>query len=333
MEKLTCAQAKQLDLVDYLASIGHYPDPAMSRNGNFWYLSPLRKERTPSFKVNRVKNIWFDHGIGRGGDLIDFGVLYYQCSISEFLKIINPYQAFGNFSFQPPTTQSPFAGEKKKENPEQINVLAARPLKDEVLLRYLNERGIPDLISQSYLKEVAFRLYGKVQVTIGFENNSGGYELRSATFKGASSPKDITFINDVQKGSINVLEGFTDFLSLLTLTGEQQSSFLVLNSLAFLSRSFEALKGYEKVQLYLDHDAAGRRATSDLMKELPQAKDLSLFYHRYKDLNDYVKAESNHLKHQQSPQQNLDIKLSKPPDQVKEENTETRQRKRRGLRR
>jgi hypothetical protein len=37
-EKLMCADAKQLDLVDYLASLGY--EPKKVRNQNFWYLSP-----------------------------------------------------------------------------------------------------------------------------------------------------------------------------------------------------------------------------------------------------------------------------------------------------
>jgi len=31
----------------------------------YWYLSPLREEKEASFKVNRKKNVWYDHGIGK----------------------------------------------------------------------------------------------------------------------------------------------------------------------------------------------------------------------------------------------------------------------------
>ena len=84
MEKLNCEQAKRLDLMEYLAFLGHQPQKI--RNGDFWYLSPLRDEKTASFKVNRHRGIWFDHGIGKGGDLIDFGTLYHNCSVSELLE-------------------------------------------------------------------------------------------------------------------------------------------------------------------------------------------------------------------------------------------------------
>src|ERR1700680_4098414 len=85
MEKIgfTCAQAKKMNLVDFLASLGHFP--TRIRNNDYWYLSPLRNEEEASFKVNRKGNIWFDHGIGKGGDLTSFGKLYFNCEIKELL--------------------------------------------------------------------------------------------------------------------------------------------------------------------------------------------------------------------------------------------------------
>jgi len=43
MEKLTCRGAKQIDLVDYLASLGYQPQKV--KNQDYWYLSPLRDEK------------------------------------------------------------------------------------------------------------------------------------------------------------------------------------------------------------------------------------------------------------------------------------------------
>ena len=82
--KMTCAEARQIDLVDYLFTLGHHPEKI--RNQNFWYLSPLREEQTASFKVSRRKGFWFDFGTGRGGDIIDFGVLYHKCDVTELLE-------------------------------------------------------------------------------------------------------------------------------------------------------------------------------------------------------------------------------------------------------
>ena len=98
-----CADAKQFDLVDYLASLGH--EPQKVRNQDYWYLSPFREEKTPSFKINRRFNVWYDHGTGKGGDLIDFGTQYHKCSVSELLARLSEYQARANPFF---STAFPF---------------------------------------------------------------------------------------------------------------------------------------------------------------------------------------------------------------------------------
>ncbi len=58
---------------------------------------PLREEKTPSFKVNRKLNRWYDHGLGKGSNLVDFGILYNKCTIGEFMQKLS-----SNFSFQTP---------------------------------------------------------------------------------------------------------------------------------------------------------------------------------------------------------------------------------------
>ncbi len=79
--KVLCEQANKIDLINYLSSLGHYPKK--NKNKDYWYLSPFREEKTASFKVNRDLNVWYDHGIGMGGNLVDFGLLYFRCSVSE----------------------------------------------------------------------------------------------------------------------------------------------------------------------------------------------------------------------------------------------------------
>jgi len=97
---LSCQDAKRIDLVDYLAQLGHHS--RRIRRDDHWYLSPFREEKTPSFKVNKRLNLWFDHGTGKGGDLIDFGTLYHYCTIPELLERLTQYTANPSFSFQQP---------------------------------------------------------------------------------------------------------------------------------------------------------------------------------------------------------------------------------------
>lgn len=295
MEKLTCSGAKQIDLVNYLASLGHQPQKV--NNQDYWYLSPLRDEKTPSFKVNRKLNVWYDHATGKGGNLIDFGTQYFNCSVTELLQRLSG-QSIPSFSFHPqqqtghfPTVQPPPADEKK-ENPEsKIVIVDSRVLADKSLLDYLHKRNIPHNIASRFCREVDFLLYGKKQTVIGFQNNAGGCELRSLNFKGSSSPKDITFIDNGSK-SLAVFEGFFNYLSYRTINQnaiEPLTNFLVLNSLSFFEKSRNLMENHEQINLYLDRDKAGINYVQEALQWNQHLyKDRSHLYSNHKDLNDWL---------------------------------------------
>lgn len=59
-QKLSCEQLRAMDIVNYLARLGH--EPSKIKGHNYWYYSPFRNENTPSFKVNRRINRWYDFG-------------------------------------------------------------------------------------------------------------------------------------------------------------------------------------------------------------------------------------------------------------------------------
>ena len=81
-------QAKAEPLPEFLGRLGHVPTSI--RGHDVWYRSPFRPdERTPSFKVDRQKNVWFDHGMGVGGTIIDLMVhLEGESDISRVLERI-----------------------------------------------------------------------------------------------------------------------------------------------------------------------------------------------------------------------------------------------------
>ena len=77
---MNCNEAKRVDIIDFLALNGFKPD--FNQGVNYWYKSPLRDEKNPSFKVNSFKNLWFDFGIGEGGDLIKLICLLFKVDYS-----------------------------------------------------------------------------------------------------------------------------------------------------------------------------------------------------------------------------------------------------------
>jgi hypothetical protein len=296
MEKMNCEQAKQIDLVDYLSSLGHHPQKI--RNQDYWYLSPLRDERTASFKINRKLNVWYDHGMGKGGDMIDFGTSYHKCSIGDLLQKLSGYHARPGLSFHPPVSgaqPSPAsrlsAGEKKDSPAAKIVIVDVRPLAEKCLYDYLQKRCIPIEIAASFCKEVDFLLYEKKHRVIGFRNNSGGYELRSENFKGSSSPKDVSFFNN-DKQEVAVFEGFFSYLAFETLNKNQNApltNFLILNSLSFFEKSRQLMQQHDRIHLFLDRDIAGKKCTGQAL-EWNQGKyiDRSSFYQNRKDLNQWL---------------------------------------------
>ena len=304
---LTCADAKKNDLVDYLASLGYHPQKVS--HPDYWYLSPFRDEKTASFKVNRKLGVWYDHGAGTGGDLIDFGTRFYNCSISDFLHRLAGQLNQNTFSFHPPTLASKtglqpavrntFSADEKKETREgKILIVGDQPINSKPLLEYLKKRCIPLEIAERFCREVDFLLHGKQNTAIGFKNNAGGYELRDESFKGSSSPKDITFVNN-RTEHIAVFEGFFDFLSFCTINKNKTAPLtncLVLNSLSFFEKSRSLMEQYKQIHLILDRDAAGIKHTLQAMEwNKEKYIDRSNQYENHKDLNEWL----IHNKHSQ----------------------------------
>ena len=51
-------QMREIPIADFLNAMGI--QPTKQRGNALWYSAPYRTERTPSFKVDTAKNIWFD---------------------------------------------------------------------------------------------------------------------------------------------------------------------------------------------------------------------------------------------------------------------------------
>ncbi|MBK7289130.1 MAG: toprim domain-containing protein [Chitinophagaceae bacterium] len=274
---MNIGQAKQIDLVEYLASLGY--NPAKIKNEEYWYLSPLREERTASFKVDRRQNIWYDHGLGKGGTLIDFGTQYHDCSVRELLKRMH-----GNLSFHQPPVQ-PLAREESL-----VKIISERNLVSLSLLRYIKQRRVAEEVARKYCREIVFSLHQKTYSAIGFKNNEGGFELRNQWFKGSSSPKAITSFENGSK-ELSVFEGFFNFLSYQTIQQNQSlppSNFLVLNSTSFFEKSKLLMEQHDAVHLFLDWDKAGENCTAKALSWSKKFWDESHLYKGYNDLNEWM---------------------------------------------
>lgn len=284
MSTIRIEDVKKLDLVDYLASLGFHPERI--RNHDYWYLSPLRDERTASFKIDRIRNNWYDHGEGRGGTIIDFGMAYFGCEIPELLQKMEKYKT-AHLALPHQIAHRPTAiGSDER----RIVVLGQGPLADSLLIGYLENRRISFEVANQFCREIAYRVGKLDYAAIGFPNDKGGFELRSPGFKGSSSPKSPTFLPAKSPG-LRIFEGFFDFLSFQEVgrvLDLPASNFLILNSLAFLREGIPLVRQFSPVKTFFDHDQAGRRATEQIRQVAPGVVDASSFYQDAKDLNEWL---------------------------------------------
>lgn len=294
-------QLNQLPITDFLSKIGI--QPSYKRGESHWYVSPIREpEHSPSFKVNTAINRWYDYGLMQGGKLFDLAEkVYPNQDATSLVEKLNNLFLFEQQMPNPALSAKPILQSvtEKPVTAAAITINEVKPLgNNPALTSYLESRAIPIDVAKPYCKEVYYQLEDKLYFAAGFENRSGGYELRNAYFKGSTSPKDITHIENGAK-SICVVEGFMDFLSLLTLQKNIhpiRSDFLVLNSVGIADRSLDILGKYRSIFLYLDHDNAGRKTQEKYESAGLKTVDASIIYRQYKDVNDYLVSEKSSQK-------------------------------------
>lgn len=318
-------QAREIPISRYLETEGMRPASVRNGGRELWYSSPIRSgDKTPSFKVDTVLNVWYDHGLAQGGTLIDLVCELKSVTVSEALAILDA-TGLGEWTQErtdaprlfTPSSKSPnqlgqdaAAGEKEKEqgsgDTSAFEILSVRDVRHPALLDYLKARAIDPIIGCTVLKEVSFTPKSGVGrfFALGFPCG-GGYDARSAIFKGfVGTGKDISLIAgtgdaESDEREVAVFEGFMDYLSLLTLrrTNALKEDAIILHSAALKRRAVAAIRAgeYARVSLYLDHDAAGRAATKFLAAETSRnnATDASGLYAGYKDVNERLIAISN----------------------------------------
>lgn len=258
-------------ITDFLQEHGHQPTSV--KGNNWWYLSPLRNEHTASFKVDVNKNVWYDFGLGIGGNLRTLVKLLFHGNNCKL-----PSNHF--FESGHPKTRLP---EKGNASFSDITIME---LKNQSLLSYLKKRGVNEAIGVLYCKEIHYTNHGKRYYAVGFANRNSGYEIRNAYFKGCISPKDISVIEH-GNDNCHVFEGFIDFLSYVELHGGCDA--VVLNSVINVTKALSVLNKYPKVYCHLDNDEAGCNATKQIMRAcVGDVIDASSEYAESKDINEFL---------------------------------------------
>ncbi len=279
-------QFNSISLEEVLLSLGHHPTKQNEKEA--WYLNPFASESQASFKLDKRINAWYLHSEGVGGNNTDFMKKYLNTSVNEVLD----WAAKQNFSSFHQQQQI-----RKSETNYRIDEILH--LQNLNLKQYLQGRRLSPKV-YDYIKEVRFTIGSKKLYAVGFENLSGGFELRNAFYKGSLLKKDVSIIDlsingqnisniqDRDVKGVAVFEGFMDALSFIELQKSFAGDILVMNSIALLNKSVEHLKNYHHINLFLDNDSAGIKCKSEIIKSFPEAKDHSGIYSNHKDLNEFL---------------------------------------------
>ncbi|HJI19304.1 MAG: toprim domain-containing protein [Alistipes sp.] len=312
-------QLKRLSIRDYLSRRGIQPSRGNDRCG--FYLSPLRMEHTPSFKVDYAQNLWYDFGTGEGGSIIDLVMRLENCDCPEAIRRLQDGETGQGIpvSLSPGIYEHPVvSGTSPVVRPATVpalRILSDAPLRHPALVGYLASRGIAPVIATAFCREVRYEVGGRIFFAVGFRNDAGGWELRSEHFKGGSSPKHITTI-DNGSDTVIAFEGFMDFLSYLTLKQPEQLRInaAVLNSVINLPKAMPFLQRHQTVHTFFDNDEAGRQATAQVQQLPPAVEvvDQAPFYRSHDDLNNYLQARQPRIR--QGARQQPPRTISKAPN-------------------
>lgn len=295
---MNCRQFNRISLEEVLLSLGHLPTKQNEKEA--WYLNPFANESQASFKLNKRLNIWYLHSEGIGGNNTDFMKKYLNASVKDALEWAEK-QNFSSFHQQNITqTQS--------NSQPNYKITEIKEVQNEHLKKYLEQRGLSPNV-YPFVEEIHFKTGDKNLYAIGFQNNSGGWELRNSFYKGAILKKDISIINlsenyinksddtngKIKTGNVAVFEGFIDALSFIEMRKNFNGDLLVMNSIALLNKTKEHLKDYSEINLFLDNDSAGLKCKNEILQSFPDAKDYSGIYENHKDFNEYLIDIKNNL--------------------------------------
>lgn len=310
---MTIDEIKSVSILQWMR-LNNYGD-GIRKGRNYFFCSPLRSERTPSFSVNTAKNLWCDFGSynKNGGNIINLveqlNPSWSEHQVLAFLErqikdLKLTYSKDYNARLEEEEQKRQWIEGKRAEREEQLNqetvVEMVIPLSHPYLRDYVIQRRIDYSIAQRYCQEVHYSLRGKKYYAIAFMNIANGMEARNKLNKRCIGKKSISVIYPLgtpQKYCC-VFEGFFDMLTYATIETWMPGTgictgvpcdYFVLNGVGEVKQLLPYLKEYDSIHCYLDNDDAGRATTKTIMKAYPDmAIDESGRYKGYNDLNDFL---------------------------------------------
>ena len=247
---------------------------------------PWSEDKHPSLTITPNGKGWQDHVTGEHGNLID--LVMKSLNTTDLSRVCNEFEK---------VQQKSFSFDSSKEEEEMgFASFELLPLKSPGLFAYLHKRRVNLDIAKRFLKEAHYSIKTRDDdsylYALAYPNDKGGAELRSAKYKGGTSPKWITTHLELENAPLVVFEGFMDMLSFATLCNGVKHNYITLNSIINVDAGIEAIQKnrerFEKIFLCLDNDEGGNKATNILLQAFPHAIDIRHRFAPSKDVNDYL---------------------------------------------
>lgn len=181
MERTEIDAVRRMPLADFLARLGHEP---VRRSGNeLWYIAPYRGERTPSFRVNVAKQLWYDFGLGKGGDIFTLAGEFLQSDdFRTQAKFIAETANMVVDRLEPPTYQA-------KPTESVFEDVEVAPLFRSPLTEYLAERCIPYAVASRHCCRLNYGVRGKRYLLSVSRTWRVAMKSEAAISRGAYRPK------------------------------------------------------------------------------------------------------------------------------------------------
>lgn len=285
-----------IDYFHYLADRGDIVFVKAVKGGQ----EHLFTDRAGTQKISASERGWREFKSGRGGGIIkaieDFqGLSWLEALhwLNEFNKDSGKYVELREQQEQEPAD--------KAHKYEECRVTMVITPNNPNLFRYFGSRGISRETLIKYTRQIHFiTSEGKKIYGIGWQNVSGGYEVKNEGIKSRKiGVSDITIINENGK-KIIVFEGMCDLLSMIEILKSKKRNpddfcLICLNSTSNTDKFIAGKKETEKpMYLILDGDQAGDIATEKIINSIPNAIDVrkkfNIFLDGFNDLNDYWKS-------------------------------------------
>ena len=256
------------------------------------YFFGFDHQKTGSTSIRDQANVWYDHAMGEGGDIIKAVQKFENKTFVEAIKrlsnnidiVADGYHAFF-----------------KKNGETEYNIEIKKVLdrvQHPALISYLQKRGLELKDVAGVAKEGHWSNGDSNFFAIGFPNASNGYAVRSTAYKGNLNGGGIsTFTIGNNPQSIKLFEGSLDFASYRHLFPDESYNAILLNgNLAKVLCEKINTKSREKgipVHLYFDNGrdgVGGKHAAKKAIELIKSALDKSAFYadKGLNDINDYL---------------------------------------------